>query len=90
MITAYRLLLLLPIEYITRSSRADFIKRALVADDQFSHLSVDSDYESNYVDQSLTIIRMFIKRVLIPVGHVEHSVGAIAFSLRFTHYVLLG
>jgi hypothetical protein len=88
--TAYRLLLLLPIEYLSRSFLADFIKRALVADDLFSHLSVNPNHESNYVDHSLTTIRIFIKRVLTHVGHVEQPVSVIVLSLQLIHYVLTG
>jgi hypothetical protein len=79
-IAIYRLLLLLPVEYLSRSSRVDFVKRALVADDLFSHLSVDSEHASNYVDQSLTILRMFINRVLNHVGYVEQSVSVTVFG----------
>jgi hypothetical protein len=76
-IAAYRLLLLLPVEYMSRSSRADFIKRALVADDLFSHLSVDA---SNHMDQSLIILRMFLKRLLTHGGYVEQPVGSSLFG----------
>ena len=79
-IAVYRLLLLLPVEYISRPSRADFVKRALVADNFFSHLSVDSEHPSNYVDQPLTILRMFINRVLNHVGYVEQSVSVTVFG----------
>lgn len=72
-IAVYRLLLLLPVEYMPRSSRGDFIKRGLVADDHFSHSSVDSDHASTYVDQSLTILRMFLKRAVTHVSYVEQS-----------------
>lgn len=63
---------------MSRPARADFIQRALVADNFFSNLSVDSDRVSNYVDQSLTIIRAFLKRVLAHVDHIEQPVGPIA------------
>jgi hypothetical protein len=74
-IAAYQLLLLLPVEYVSRSYRPDFVKRGMVADDLFSHLSFDSDLASNYVDQSLTILRTFLQRVLTHVDYVEQPVG---------------
>jgi hypothetical protein len=79
-IAAYSLLLVFPVEYISRPSRTDFIKRGVVADDLFSRLSVDSDLPSTYLDQSLTILRLFIKRVVTLVGYVEQPVSLTIFG----------
>jgi hypothetical protein len=81
-IVAYSLLLVFPVEYISRSSRIDFIKRGVVADGVFSRLTIDSDLPSHYLDQSLTIIRIFIKRVLSLVGYVEQPVSLTIFGTR--------
>lgn len=56
---AYRLLLLVPVEYLSRTSRIEFTRRALIADQLISSLPDHS--EQTY---HLMIIRIFLKRVL--------------------------
>ena len=73
---AYRLLLELPPEYISRPFRANFTRRALVADDLFGRLRTDP----NNVDKSLTILRTFLKRFLTVGGSLEQPVGGPALG----------
>ncbi|KAF9014945.1 Urb2/Npa2 family-domain-containing protein [Cyathus striatus] len=78
LVEAYRLLLLFPPEYLTRTSRTDFGRRALSADRITSSIKVGKDYSLSFVSEALCILRTFIKRVFVHSGAVEQSNQQIA------------
>ncbi|KAG5648160.1 hypothetical protein DXG03_006114 [Asterophora parasitica] len=57
-IAAYRLLLILPVEYLLRSSRAEFTRRALVLDRHIASLAMTPP-----IYEHLTVLRTFLYRV---------------------------
>lgn len=69
-ISAYGLLLFCPLEYITRSFRADFVKRALDAD----QLIGSSTKAMDELCQPLTVLRVFLKLMFVHIGSVEQPV----------------
>ncbi|TFK41397.1 Urb2/Npa2 family-domain-containing protein [Crucibulum laeve] len=72
-VSVYRLLLLFPVEYFSRSSRADFIKRALAADVVISELSTGKHYSEDFLQEALIILRVFLKRMFSHAGAVEQQ-----------------
>lgn len=73
---AYRLLLILPLEYLSRSNRVDFVRRALALD---QHISNSAAMTPILKSEHLTVLRTFLSRVfLIPNG--------VDFSASFIHH----
>ncbi|KAG6885946.1 hypothetical protein C0993_007448 [Termitomyces sp. T159_Od127] len=76
-IGAYRLLLILPLEYLSRTNRVDFVRRALVLDRHISSSAMTPILKS----ETLTDLRTFLSRVFsIPNGidfSVEHFCDAL-------------
>jgi hypothetical protein len=69
-ISAYELLLYIPIEYIPRTSRQDLIRRAVTAD-----LVVCRTMHAANSMRSMTILRVFLKRWLSYHSSVDHAVS---------------
>jgi hypothetical protein len=69
-ISAYELLLYVPIEYIPRTSRQDLIRRAVTAD-----LVVCRTMHAANSMRSMTILRVFLKRWLSYHSSVDHAVS---------------
>ncbi|KAF8641079.1 hypothetical protein AX17_000723 [Amanita inopinata Kibby_2008] len=78
-ITTYKLILCVPLEYLSRPSRTELSKRALNAD---TLLCSDAGRASTDVSQSLTVLRIFLKRVFVYTGHAESSVHGLAGSVK--------
>jgi hypothetical protein len=76
---AFEVLLLFPIEYISRTMRADLVKRALSADILICSLAI---YEKNhaYICRSLTIVRVLVKRIFVCLGLFDQPVSIPFFS----------
>jgi hypothetical protein len=71
-VSAFEMLLFFPIEYISRTIRTDLVKRALTADIFITNLAIDED--AGYVYHSLTILRLFVKRIFVSLGCIDQSV----------------
>lgn len=82
-IAAYRLLLLVPMDFITRSSRVEFTRRALLAD----KLITASPIHSERTYQDLTVLRMFLARSFCH-GHGTEPVSIDCFAIHTTPQVL--
>jgi len=83
-VSTYRLLLFFPIEYFTKSCRADFVKRAVSAD---WRLSKQLDAGVGHALDGLSVIRTYLKRTFLFLGAIEQqSVGPVDCSCCFaTH-----
>lgn len=73
-IPIYRLLLLFPMEYISRPNRADLIKRAITADLFVMHSLRDLNEATNDTLRTSTVLRIFLNRVFFHGGFTEQSV----------------
>ena len=80
-ISAYRLLLLVPMDCITRSSWIEFTRRALLAD----KLITSSPNHSERTYQDLTILRTFLARGFCH-GHGTEPASINCFAI-YTHHV---
>ena len=69
--SVYQLVLYVPMEYLTKSSRAELVKRALSAD---LFLSSAGEADGNTC-QLVRVLRIFLKRAFTYTGHVEPSVS---------------
>jgi len=72
----YQLLLYVPMEYLTKPSRAELVKRALNADAFLNSMAREANGDTG---QLLIALRIFLKRVFTHTGHVESSVSVFAF-----------
>jgi hypothetical protein len=72
-VLAYEILLFAPAEYLSRTFRADLVRRAVSAD-ILSSLSIDVDHTVTNVSRSLTVIRVFIQRIILYTGSMDHLV----------------
>ncbi|RDB29584.1 hypothetical protein Hypma_015277 [Hypsizygus marmoreus] len=77
MAASYRLLLLLPAEYLSRSSRIEFIRRALLADRFIGRLP--DSFSSKY--EYLTILRVSLRRAFSYIHHGDLTVQSIGETL---------
>jgi hypothetical protein len=68
-LAAYGLLLFVPIEYLPRGSRTDFVRRAMACD-----VILDSMGGQEDVSRGIGNLRVFMKRVWEWVGGVDHPV----------------
>ncbi|KAF5377547.1 hypothetical protein D9615_005195 [Tricholomella constricta] len=75
-VAAYRLMLILPVEYFSRSSRADFTRRALVLDCRITDLTMTA---STY--EHLTILRNFLHRVFSHNNATDQSIQTLCEAL---------
>ncbi|KAF8624871.1 hypothetical protein AX15_005748 [Amanita polypyramis BW_CC] len=66
----YKLVLYFPMEYFSKPSRTDLVRRALRADILLSS-GAESANANNF--QFLTALRVFLKRIFVYTGHVEPS-----------------
>ena len=71
-VSAYKLLLFFPVEYLTKSCRADLVKRAIIADWTLSEKLEDGN-ENEELLVGLSVIRMFLKRTFGFLGAVEQQ-----------------
>lgn len=72
----YQLLLYVPMEYLTKSSRAELVKRALNADAFLNSTAREAGEDTGRL---LIVLRIFLKRVFTYTGHVESSVSVFTF-----------
>jgi hypothetical protein len=77
-VSAYKLLLFFPIEYFTKSCRADLVKRAVIADWRLSKRFGGSN-ENEELLVGLSVVRTFLKRTFGFLGVVEQQ------TVRSTH-----
>ncbi|KAG6902814.1 hypothetical protein C0995_011301 [Termitomyces sp. Mi166 len=70
---AYRLLLTLPVEYLSRSNRADFARRALALDRHISSSAMPLISKSKH----LTVLRAFLGRVFSTPNGIDSSASSI-------------
>ena len=80
-ISAYDKLLFFPVEYMSRTSRTDLVRRALTADVVISSMSIDKNNPSSYYCRSITVLRTFLKRVFVYLGAVDYPVSYTPFLL---------
>jgi hypothetical protein len=66
-------------EYISRSTRADLIKRAIASDLFVKHSHADLDDTSEDILRSLAVLRVFLNRVFLYGGFTEQSVSYLWF-----------
>jgi hypothetical protein len=86
-ISAYDTLLFFPIEYLSRTSRTDFVRRALTADVVVSNVPVGEGSLESYC-RSLTVLRTFVKRVFAYLGAVDLPVRPIPISYYYISFPL--
>ena len=70
--SVYKLVLYLPMEYFSKSSRTDLVRRALRVDVLLSSGTSKADVDNLRLS---TILRVFLKRIFVYTGHVEPSVS---------------
>jgi hypothetical protein len=75
--SAYRMLLYVPIEYLTRVSRMNLVRRAMILD-----IVLGDPKRSESLAWEVGTLRVFIKRAWDWVGGVDHPV-----RLKFTNYI---
>ncbi|KAH0590433.1 hypothetical protein H2248_000586 [Termitomyces sp. 'cryptogamus'] len=75
---AYRLLLTLPVEYLSRSARADFARRALNLDRHISSSAMPLKAKS----RDLTVLRAFLSRVFSIPNGIDFSVEHLCDALK--------
>jgi len=76
-ISAYELLLYVPIEYVPKASRLDLIRRALTADFVLCQTARDDTYSQNNFVRSVTILRVFLTRWFSYQSSMDHAVSPI-------------
>ncbi|KAG6832211.1 hypothetical protein H0H92_004176 [Tricholoma furcatifolium] len=77
-ITAYRFLLMLPVEYLPRSSRAEFSQRALTIDRHIFSSDLPPESKIGY----LTVLRAFLDRTFLYSSGVELSAKHLCEALE--------
>jgi hypothetical protein len=76
-ISAYELLLYVPIEYVPKASRLDLIQRALAADLVLCQTArEDPDSQRNFV-RSVTVVRVFLTRWFSFQNSMDHTVSPV-------------
>ncbi|KAH7921149.1 hypothetical protein BV22DRAFT_1038989 [Leucogyrophana mollusca] len=72
---AYTLLLYVPPEYYTRSSRSDLVRRALMADAVACLMLKDKEQDSRGATQLLVVIRVFLNRMAEYMNSSDSSIS---------------
>ncbi|KAG5341373.1 hypothetical protein C0989_011084 [Termitomyces sp. Mn162] len=78
MVGAYRLLLTLPVEYLSRSARANFARRALTLDRHISSSAMPLKAKS----RDLTVLRAFLSRVFSIPNGIDFSAKHLCDALK--------
>ncbi|KAJ7293352.1 Urb2/Npa2 family-domain-containing protein [Mycena rebaudengoi] len=76
-LSTYQLLLLFPIEYISRTTRTELVRRAVNADFICSSLT-----ENEAVYPALTVIRVFIQNVAVYLGSIDQPISTLSRYLN--------
>lgn len=64
-----------PIEYLSKASRSDLVRRAIIADRVVLDIAKQQKEEEEGKElKSLTVLRVCLKRVFGYLGGVDHSV----------------
>jgi hypothetical protein len=75
-VATYQLLLTFPVEYMSRTTRTELVRRAINAD-----MMADSSIDPTGVYSALTVVRVFIHNVSLYVGSVDQPVS----YFNYTH-----
>lgn len=89
-IPTYRLLLLFPMEYISRPNRAELTKRAITADLFLIHSLKYSDDVTTDTLRALVVLRTFLNRVFSHGGFTEQPVRHPCFIFSRTLINFIG
>lgn len=76
-LSAYEILLFVPIEYLSRTLRTAMTRRALIANTLFS---VNDHNLQPYFTHSLTVLRVFLKRIILYGGAIDQEVRIFSVS----------
>jgi hypothetical protein len=85
-ISTYEIVLFAPVEYLSRTCRADLVRRAVVADILVSSLLTNANHSMADCSHSLSILRIFLLRNL-SYGGVVHYLVSIFCLLGFSQVI---